>query len=93
MSKGATELQRDASQSHVEYFRADLASLDEVRRLANEAAATHNRLDILINNAGVGFGPPNGQRETSRDGYELRFAVNYLAPFPADTPVAPHDAS
>jgi NAD(P)-dependent dehydrogenase (short-subunit alcohol dehydrogenase family) len=32
------ELQREASQSHVEYFRADLASLDEVRRLANEVA-------------------------------------------------------
>jgi NAD(P)-dependent dehydrogenase (short-subunit alcohol dehydrogenase family) len=75
------ELQSEGSQSHVEYFRADLASLDEVRRLANEVAATHDRLDILINNAGIGFGPPGGRRETSRDGHELRFAVNYLAPF------------
>jgi len=47
------ELQREASQSHVEFLRADLASLDEARRLANEVATTHDRLDILINNAVV----------------------------------------
>jgi NAD(P)-dependent dehydrogenase (short-subunit alcohol dehydrogenase family) len=35
----------------------------------------------LINNAGVGFGSDRTQRETSRDGFELRLAVNYLAPF------------
>ena len=34
-----------------------------------------------INNAGIGSGPPGAERETSRDGHELRFAVNYLAPY------------
>jgi NAD(P)-dependent dehydrogenase (short-subunit alcohol dehydrogenase family) len=38
-------------------------------------------IDVLINNAGIGTGPPGAEREESRDGYELRMAVNYLAPF------------
>jgi dehydrogenase/reductase SDR family protein 12 len=52
---------------------ADLARLDDVRRLAGEIADA----DILINNAGVL--PP--ERTLSEDGHELTFAVNVLAPF------------
>jgi NAD(P)-dependent dehydrogenase (short-subunit alcohol dehydrogenase family) len=63
-------------------FRADLASLAEVRRLADEVLAATGRLDVLVSNAGIGFGEPDGrERRTSADGYELRFAVNYLAGF------------
>src|SRR5215475_4370637 len=40
-----------------------------------------DRLDILVNNAGIGSGGSAGKRETSQDGHELRFAVNYLAGF------------
>jgi NAD(P)-dependent dehydrogenase (short-subunit alcohol dehydrogenase family) len=66
----------------VEYFLGDFASLDAVRQLAEAIRARHSRIDVLINNAGIGSGI-RGQmrRETSVDGYELRFAVNYLAPF------------
>ncbi len=40
----------------------------------------HNRIDILINNVGIGSGKGTGNvRELSKDGYELRFAVNYLS--------------
>ena len=53
----------------------DLASLDAVRALADQVP---DRLDVLVNNAGIGFA---GGREESKDGYELRFAVNYLAGF------------
>jgi NAD(P)-dependent dehydrogenase (short-subunit alcohol dehydrogenase family) len=61
---------------------ADLASLDEVRTLAASVPELTDRLDVLVNNAGVGSGLPAGrERAESRDGYELRFAVNYLAPF------------
>jgi len=60
---------------------ADLASLGETARLARDVAARFPTLDVLVNNAGVGFGADPKLRETSRDGYELRFAVNYLAPF------------
>lgn len=58
---------------------ADLASLAEVRRLADEIRQKTDRLHLLINNAGIGFGPRSGARETSADGHELRFAVNYLS--------------
>jgi NAD(P)-dependent dehydrogenase (short-subunit alcohol dehydrogenase family) len=53
----------------------DLASLHAVRALADQVP---DRLDVLVNNAGIGFA---GGREESKDGYELRFAVNYLAGF------------
>lgn len=59
---------------------ADLASLKEAARLAAQTAAATDRLDVLVNNAGVGFGPPGQARQTSADGHELRIAVNYLAP-------------
>jgi NAD(P)-dependent dehydrogenase (short-subunit alcohol dehydrogenase family) len=60
------------------FLRADLASLAEVRDLAAVQHAT-DRLDILINNAGIGTA--GGVRQESADGFELRFAVNYLAGF------------
>ncbi|MFI9321709.1 SDR family NAD(P)-dependent oxidoreductase [Kitasatospora aureofaciens] len=61
---------------------ADLADLAQVRALAAEVRATTDRLDVLVNNAGVGSGEPDGRtRRTSTDGHELRFAVNHLAGF------------
>ncbi|HLM15786.1 MAG TPA: SDR family oxidoreductase [Reyranella sp.] len=61
------------------FLQADLASLSEVRRLAGEVRKTTDGLALLINNAGIGTAG-NG-RQTSADGHELRFAVNYLAGF------------
>ncbi|WP_203217454.1 SDR family NAD(P)-dependent oxidoreductase [Nocardia arthritidis] len=58
---------------------ADLADLSAVDRLAAEVESRTDRLDVLVNNAGIGFGAPGGARELSADGIELRFAVNYLA--------------
>ena len=72
---------RAAGNPAVEFLQADLSSLSEVRRLAKAVGLAHPRLDILINNAGIGSGGSRGQRQTSADGYELRFAVNYLAGF------------
>ncbi|GIK38095.1 MAG: 3-oxoacyl-ACP reductase [Chloroflexota bacterium] len=74
---------RDATgNSHLETYRADFASLAQVRSLAQAVQAKHPRLDLLINNAGIGGGKSGeARREVSQDGYELRFAVNYLAPF------------
>lgn len=54
---------------------ADFASLDEVRELAAAIRRDYDRLDILINNAGVIL----PERRMSRDGYELTFQVNYLS--------------
>jgi len=61
------------------FLAADLASLAEVRRLADEVRKATDRLDLLINNAGIGTA--GAGRQTSADGHELRFAVNYLAGF------------
>ena len=63
------------------FLAADFSSLAEVRRLADAVREHCDRLDILINNAGIGSGGSAATRQTSRDGYELRFAVNYLAGF------------
>jgi NAD(P)-dependent dehydrogenase (short-subunit alcohol dehydrogenase family) len=61
------------------FLRADFASLAEVRSLASAVQRECDGLDVLVNNAGIGTA--GGQREVSADGYELRFAVNYLAGF------------
>jgi NAD(P)-dependent dehydrogenase (short-subunit alcohol dehydrogenase family) len=61
-------------------FLADLSSLSRVSELARALTAA-GPLDVLVNNAGVGFGRDRKQREVSAEGFELRFAVNFLAPF------------
>lgn len=60
-----------------DYIQADLADLDSVRAAAHEIAATHSRIDTLVNNAGVHCltGKP------SADGYDLMTATNHLGPF------------
>jgi NAD(P)-dependent dehydrogenase (short-subunit alcohol dehydrogenase family) len=58
-------------------FTADLSSLAQVRSLAEAVNAEVDRLDVLVNNAGVVV----PERTESEDGYELGFAVNYLAGF------------
>ncbi|MEI9965974.1 MAG: SDR family NAD(P)-dependent oxidoreductase [Caulobacteraceae bacterium] len=83
-AKGAAalaEIREATGNEALEFFRADLASLDEVRALAAAVKAAHGRLDGLVNNAGIALFAADQGREESRDGHELHFAVNYLAPF------------
>jgi NAD(P)-dependent dehydrogenase (short-subunit alcohol dehydrogenase family) len=61
----------------IEILIADLQSLAQVRRLAEDVSAQKDRLDVLINNAGVYM----EQYRKTPDGYEMTFAVNHLAPF------------
>lgn len=58
------------------WYRADLSSLAETRALAEAVRADHPRLDVLVNNAGIGV---DGPRRESADGHELTFQVNYLS--------------
>ena len=72
------EIREQGGEAH--FARADFASLAQVRALAADVLEALPRLDLLINNAGVGPATPQVRgRELSADGYELRFAVNYLA--------------
>jgi NAD(P)-dependent dehydrogenase (short-subunit alcohol dehydrogenase family) len=81
-SRAVDELRRATGNDKLRWYRADLASLGEVRALADEISADVDRLDVLVNNAGIGTTlPGDGRRLESEDGHELRFAVNYLAPF------------
>jgi len=63
------------------FYQAELSSLAETRKLAERVLADHDRLDVFVSNAGIGSQNEGPQRQTSRDGHELRFAVNYLAGF------------
>jgi NAD(P)-dependent dehydrogenase (short-subunit alcohol dehydrogenase family) len=74
------EIKRETGNERLKFYCADLASLQEASQLARQIASEQQRLDTLVNNAAVGPGKDSSKRETSQDGYELRFAVNYLAP-------------
>ncbi|NUR83184.1 MAG: SDR family NAD(P)-dependent oxidoreductase [Nonomuraea sp.] len=62
-----------------EHVLADLSDLRAVDAMADELLSRHDRIDVLVNNAGIGAGTPDSGRELNADGVELRFAVNYLA--------------
>jgi NAD(P)-dependent dehydrogenase (short-subunit alcohol dehydrogenase family) len=60
------------------FYRADFASLSEIRALGEIILSDYDRLDVLVNNAGIFF-PNSTERRLSEDGYELNFQVNYLS--------------
>ncbi|MFV0430393.1 MAG: SDR family NAD(P)-dependent oxidoreductase [Arachnia sp.] len=68
----------EATAGQVSGIPLDLGRLDDVRRAAAEFRAGHDRLDVLINNAGIISGP---QRQLSPEAVERTFAVNHLGPF------------
>jgi NAD(P)-dependent dehydrogenase (short-subunit alcohol dehydrogenase family) len=76
----ADEIRR-AGHGEAIFYQADLSSLAGVRQLADAVLAGHSRLDIFISNAGIGSRTQGAGRRESADGYELRFAVNYLSGF------------
>lgn len=71
------EIMRASDSDDVDLLIADLASQAEIRQLAAEFKATYDRLDVLVNNAGV----INGSRTLTVDGLESTFALNHLAYF------------
>jgi NAD(P)-dependent dehydrogenase (short-subunit alcohol dehydrogenase family) len=76
----AEEIKR-AGHAEPVFYQADLSSLAGSRQLAEAVLAEHKRLDVFISNAGIGSQNQGPERQTSADGYELRFAVNYLSGF------------
>jgi NAD(P)-dependent dehydrogenase (short-subunit alcohol dehydrogenase family) len=80
--RAISEIRDSTGNERLTWERADFSSLDEVREMADRIEREHDRLDAVVGNAGIGTsGPGDGERVESADGYELRFAVNYLAPF------------
>jgi len=68
---------RGSGNRSVELMLADLSSQREIRELAVNYRSKHDRLHILVNNAGIIM----ANRELSVDGIEMTFAVNYIAYF------------
>ncbi len=73
----AEEARTSGGDAPVHEHVADLARMDEVRRLAAELLETYPRIDVLANNAGAMF----TSRHVTHDGFEQTFALNHLAPF------------
>jgi NAD(P)-dependent dehydrogenase (short-subunit alcohol dehydrogenase family) len=69
------EIERDGVGS-ARFYPADLGSFEQVRALAASVLRDYQRLDVLVNNAGIWL---EGPRQTSADGHELHFQVNYLS--------------
>ncbi|MEU6388107.1 SDR family NAD(P)-dependent oxidoreductase [Streptomyces sp. NPDC046939] len=81
LAEVAADIEARAPDSDVRTYQGDLADLEQVRTLADAVLAAEPRLDVLVNNAALGGGSDPSVRETSRQGHELRFAVNHLAPY------------
>jgi len=76
-ARAVAELKARSGNSAIEFLPADFSSLADVRRLAAMIVERTPRIDVLVNNVGGVF----GKRTLSKDGYEMTFAVNHLAPF------------
>lgn len=80
-AKGETALTKIRAQhpgAQIRYMHLDLANLASVADFAQQFNREHDKLDLLINNAGV-MVPPT--RFATRDGFELQFGTNYLGHF------------
>ena len=71
------EIRKDTGSEKLHSYLADFSSLGAVRGLAERILSEHDRLDVLVNNAGL----IARERKETEDGFELTFAVNYLAHF------------
>src|SRR6201996_4317076 len=80
LDKGKDAAARITAQSphaDVELQELDLTSLDSIRAAARQLRSDHDRIDLLINNAGVMYPP----KANTKDGFELQFGTNHLGHF------------
>jgi NAD(P)-dependent dehydrogenase (short-subunit alcohol dehydrogenase family) len=73
----AEKVRRESGSGKASLMLADLSVQAEVRRLAEEFKERHDRLDVLVNNAGL----VQSKRNETPDGIETQLAINHLAPF------------
>ncbi len=82
-ARGKTLIDEIKAKGHAApiFYQADLSSLAGARQLAEAVKADHKKLDVFVSNAGIGSQSSGPRRQESADGFELRFAVNYLSGF------------
>jgi protochlorophyllide reductase len=75
--RAEAEIKQTVPGASLELVSLDLASLVSVRELAASVLQTHDRLDLLFNNAGIMAIP----RQVTQDGFEMQFGTNHLGHF------------
>jgi NAD(P)-dependent dehydrogenase (short-subunit alcohol dehydrogenase family) len=75
--RARASIEADVVDAHLEIVTLDLASLTSVRACAQHVSATHAKVDVLVNNAGL-MGIPE---QTTADGFEMQLGVNHLGHF------------
>ncbi|MEM6990183.1 MAG: SDR family NAD(P)-dependent oxidoreductase [Myxococcota bacterium] len=86
LSKVVAEVSGLPNAGPVDSYVADLSALEDVEAMATAVVEAHERLDVLINNAGV-FKVPDA---TTPSGIDLRFMVNTIAPYLLTRRLLPH---
>lgn len=71
------EIKGKSGNNNIRMFYADLSLMKEIRRVAKEVSEKYERIDVLINNAGI----LKNKREITSEGIEMNMAVNFLAPY------------
>ena len=77
LATAIAKLKEETKNERIDGFVADFSDLDAVKQMTQEIKQDRSRLDVLINNAGV----YNSKKQSNKEGLDLRFVVNYLAPF------------
>ena len=68
------ETTKEVPGANITFLEMDLADLESVKKAADTFIASENRLDVLLNNAGVMALPPG----KTKDGYEIQFGTNHI---------------
>ncbi|MFX1500006.1 MAG: SDR family oxidoreductase [Promethearchaeota archaeon] len=71
------QIEKVTNKNNLSAIFADLGSFNQIKEMVNDINDRYNRLDVLINNAGV-YRP---ERNVTQEGLEETFAINYVAPF------------
>ena len=77
IAKTISQIKSNSENQNIEGYTADLSDLDAVKKMADQINQDLPKIDILINNAGIFKSP----KVFNKDGLDIRFAVNYLAPY------------
>ena len=77
LSTVISEIKEQTKNENIKGFVADFSDLDAVKQMAHQIKRELSKIDVLINNAGV----YNSSKSQNDDGLDMRFVVNYLAPF------------